>query len=104
MTDTRPGEISTAEARKIAQEIVGQMESEQDFKIEVLVKLERLTLEVAHLKLSVDSQEKRIGGVTQSIDSSQGTINKIIGALMLIAAGGGVAAGIVQLIRFVRGA
>lgn len=103
MTDTRPGELSTVEARKIAEQIVDRMENETDFKIEVLLKLERLILEVAHLKLSIDSHEKKIGTINQTIDDNRGIINKIVGALMLIAAGGGVAAGIAKLIDVLRG-
>lgn len=95
--DTRPGALSTLEARKIAEQIVAAMETETDFKIEVLLKLERLIV-------LVEMHEKKIGTINQTIDDSRGIINKIIGGLLLIAAGGGIAAGIAKLIETLRGA
>lgn len=103
MPDTRPGELSTLEARKIAEQIVDKMETETDFKIEVLLKLERLIVEVAHLKTAVEEDRKKIGAITQTIDDNKGVLNKIIGGLVLIAAGGGLIAGIAKLIESLRG-
>lgn len=103
MVDTRPGELSTVEARKLAEQIVAQLHTETDFKIEVLIKLERLAMQVDQLTAKLEASEKKMGGITQSIDDSKGTINKILGGLLLIAASGGLVAGVSKLFEFFRG-
>lgn len=106
MSDTGPGEMSTLAAKKIAEQLtaIQQAQTKEEFRTEVLVKLEYLITEVGHIKERLDANEKKLGVVSSVVDDSKGTVNKILGGFIVAGALAGVAAGLAKLIEFFRGA
>ena len=96
MSITVPGAMSTAEARKIAEQLaaIQNTQTKEDFRVEVLLKLQCLMTSVKNIEFRLDSHEKKFGTVNQSIDDSKGLINKIVGGFILAAALGGLLSGI----------
>lgn len=102
--DTRPGELSTQDARKIAAELNAMTKEQGDsqFRTEVLVGLAKLSMEIAAVKAVVESHEKRFTVVQSGMGDTTGTINKILGALIFVAGLGGLVAGISKIVDLLR--
>ncbi len=105
MSDTKPGELSRQEARKIAEEVAAltQGQTEQEFRIEVLVSLRELQIHVKNLQEKAEEYKAKMSSVTQSIDDNRGVINRILGGLLLLSAVGGLIAGASKVIEMFRG-
>lgn len=101
MTDTRPGELSRNEARRIAQETADLLkiaDNERTYREHVLVSLVRLETKMDALQASfekhVDEDDQRFGSFDQRIYTNSSSISKgagivaavvaMIGAIMFI--------------------
>lgn len=109
MSDTAPGAISTAEARKIAEQfaLLEKVKDDSAYRTEVLLQLREQTIMLAYLKEllhdHIKSDEGKFKGITQSIDENKGIINKIVGGFIFVAAIGGLIAAIGKVVDMVRG-
>lgn len=118
MPDTRPGELSRIEARRIAHETAAvlaevNLDNDREYRERILSSLVRLEVKHDSLKESIEDhkeaferhiQEDRInfGNVTQNINENKNWINKGIGIALAVVSMFGVIMWIIDRFHTVK--
>lgn len=106
MSDTRPGELSRLEAKKLAEEmaaVIGLAADERKYREHVLTTLARMEVKVDNLKEMFDSHatedDMRFGNVNQKIGDNSASISKGVGIAAAIVAMMGLMMWIIQQVQ-----